>query len=415
MMKARVLYMTMRSASSSKHLPAQINMLSKITAAQATGSYCLFGLGASSDTWAFFRDFPSFADQFGPLTLVRAVSYAPIVTQAARPAFEQYARDNIGTLGLTSADVAAQIRKGVFMKVGGINTWYPANASNPVYFPVGQIAPIATNQAVIMYDLYSEPNRRAAIDLAMASRQPATTDIIQLVQDTAINAVRASGLVFVPTYASGDVNKTDLKGMSTAVFSWDDIIVESLPSNVRLYLLLESSGGRSFSFFYDGTKIINLGNGDTVTSKVSSALLKYKTSVSINVSVAWTLIMYPATSLWDDYVTSLPRDLCVAVVTAIVGVVLLFLVYDFLTSGRTQALDRIARATTKMLEDVRLVSRAHDFEEQSKAMRELAEEVGVDVVALKPREIERRVIMTLDKIGSGAFGDVYKVCFPGGD
>ena len=116
------------------------------------------------------------------LTSVRALSHSPIITPATRSEFEQYARDNVNLLKGSISVLGPLVQGGIFYRDNGVNVPYPPNATNPFFVPICQIAPILSNQAVIMYDLYNEANRKAAIDIALRTKLPATTDIIQLVQ-----------------------------------------------------------------------------------------------------------------------------------------------------------------------------------------------------------------------------------------
>ena len=73
---------------------------------------------------------------------------------------------------------------------GNASVHKPINASAPYYFPLIHHAPIHTNEAVVMYDLNSEPVRRRTITQVLATQAAATTDWLRLVQDTNANLVR---------------------------------------------------------------------------------------------------------------------------------------------------------------------------------------------------------------------------------
>jgi len=408
---------TLSSAGTQLDGGLQINIISKISATTSAGIFLRYGLdgGASSSNqttnYAFFSGFEEFGVEQAALTSVRAVNYGPIINPATRPAFEAYARNNVALLGGTLKVLTPNVQGGIFQKVNGVNIPYPANATNPFFVPVCQIAPILSNQAVIMYDLYSEANRKAAIDIALQTKLPATTDIIQLVQDTAINVFRASSLVVNPIYTLQDVNKTTPIAISSAVFSWDDIIRQSLPrgASIALWVLLTSSGNRKYTFYIQDGQITNVGSGDQTVGNVPDHLRSYSHTSVFSVGLVWTVTIYPAQPLWDSFMTTLPRDLCIAVVAGIVAVTLVYALYDFLTSGRSRALDHIARAANRMLEDVRLVSKPHDFSEELKEINAIHQSAGLlDIKAVPPRELDRSSIRTLELLGTGAFGRVYK-------
>ena len=179
---------------------------------------------------------------------------------------------------------------------------------------------------------------------------------------------------------------------------------------MALWVLLTSSGNRTFTFYLENGKITNIGNGNMIYQYVPSHLRGYWHNSYVSVGLVWTVTIYPAQPLWDSFMTTLPRDLCIAVVAGIVAVTLVYALYDFLTSGRSRALDHIARAANRMLEDVRLVSKAHDFSEELKEINTIQQNAGIlDIKAVPPRELDRSSIRTLELLGTGAFGRVYKV------
>ena len=378
-------------------------MKSKVAAATSSASYFRFGLGDNAnETFGILPGYEAYSVELLSVTSTRGISVAPFITPATRSAFQSYALENIDLLGGDSNFLRPQIQKGIFYKLNGVNTPYLPNATDSFFFPVWQIAPISSNMPVIMYDLYSEANRKRAIDIVIATKAPTATDIIQLVQDTAINVQRASGLVMAPIYPKSDINSTTLIGIASAVFSWDDVLRMSLPATAGVWLVL-SSETRKFSFLFENGVLTNLGNRDF--TQVADYLLKYKRSTNFALGVKWTLDSYPTEAMHTSFMTTLPKAITIAVVAAIVMVALVFVMYDCLASGRFEGLNRIASAASHLIE-----SKAYDFQTEVNELKDLNTAAGFsEVVVAIPKEIDRKFIQTDGVLGAGAFGRVLKV------
>lgn len=128
-----------------------------------------------------------------------------------------------------------------------------------------QIAPLESNWAAIMYNLYNESNRRTAIDTVLATRDACSTDLIALVQDQAINATRASGLMLapifggVPDWPSGE---RPITGIASLVYSWDNILNDSIPSTSVDVDVVISGPRQIFSLRISKGNVRNIGPGD---------------------------------------------------------------------------------------------------------------------------------------------------------
>ena len=137
--------------------------------------------GTSNRTYSI-NGFDEFVNQEISLASVRSISISPIITPATRSDFEQYAKNNVDLLKGNLSVLGPIVNGGISHKVNGVISPYPANASNAFFVPISQISPIASNQASVMYDLYSDPIFTSTIDRALQTKRPAMTDIIQLPQ-----------------------------------------------------------------------------------------------------------------------------------------------------------------------------------------------------------------------------------------
>lgn len=147
----------------------------------------------------------------------RAVSFNPLINGSlAKKQWEAYAKSNghkldsyslvLSTPGTWPAD------KGIYRKTATgakiFDNTFDSNSAYPwVKVPIWQIAPIMSNVKAVMYNLHSETFRAAALDAAIKAKQPAMTDVIQLVQDS---FPRPSSIIFAPVISALDKSQNIL-------------------------------------------------------------------------------------------------------------------------------------------------------------------------------------------------------------
>ena len=145
-----------------------------------------------------------------------ALEWVPRVRAAERVAFE---RSRPGGGG-------GPIRDG-----DGAGTFWPAG-SRAEYFPLAFVQPMTHNQAALRFDLSSEPRRRAAIEHARDTGEPATTPPLHLVQDPPNAPPRI--LAFWPIYTRGSSPKSveerreRLRGFAVGVLRPEVILAPAL-------------------------------------------------------------------------------------------------------------------------------------------------------------------------------------------
>jgi len=102
-----------------------------------------------------------------------------------------------------------------------------------------------------MFNLYSVPTRRDALDHMMQGNVPVLTSIVQLVQDVEL---RPSSILFYPVVdtfglAGSQKLSTRVVGSISIVFSWDSLLERILPDYIKgMICVLESSAGQSFTW-----------------------------------------------------------------------------------------------------------------------------------------------------------------------
>jgi two-component sensor histidine kinase len=113
--------------------------------------------------------------------------------------------------------------------------------SQPFALPITYVEPMPPrNRAALGFDMYSEPVRRKAIELAIVSGQPAATGKVMLVQDGPAHR-RAGFLIYMPVYDGGD--RTRLKGVIATPFNAQSLLRE---------VIREQDAGDYAVALYDG-------------------------------------------------------------------------------------------------------------------------------------------------------------------
>jgi PAS domain S-box-containing protein len=150
------------------HLNKQVFLFEKETRAFVEILYGLRALFLSSEL-VTREEFTSFTEHsLARYSDIRALEWAPIISDAERADFEQSARID----GLADFVITSQMDNG---------TIGPAPPGG-IYYPVYYLEPLEGNSAAIGYDLGSEPTRRRALLASANTEDPVISDPIRLVQ-----------------------------------------------------------------------------------------------------------------------------------------------------------------------------------------------------------------------------------------
>lgn len=146
---------------------------------------------------------------------LQALAWDARVPAADRAAWEARARAE----GFTNFTFTEELKEGVLT---------PAS-SRDEYFPVFYLESLQKNAPAFGFDVGSEPRRRAAMEKAWLSGQPAATVPIRLAQES---GTQLGFIVFHPLYRGAASNETErrnlLRGFATAVFRIGDLVELSL-------------------------------------------------------------------------------------------------------------------------------------------------------------------------------------------
>jgi len=198
-----------------------------------------------------FPGFNAIAANLCEMVTLRGIAWLPLVTPSQLSSFEAFANASLGAqwedaslaqLGYSNASqlsagtavVSQNVFSGVF--AGSAANHTPVNASAPYYFPLLQQAPLHSNEAVIMFDLNSEPHRQRAISAVLADGLQHTTDFIHLVQDP--DPFRIASLVITPVYFGGSIVcllSALRRSYSTGILHWLPPFPPSSPVSTQCY------------------------------------------------------------------------------------------------------------------------------------------------------------------------------------
>jgi diguanylate cyclase (GGDEF)-like protein/PAS domain S-box-containing protein len=182
-------------------------------------------------------EFGAFAGRsLATLSTVQALAWEPLVQHADRARIEEQARNE----GLEQFRFTERSAAGELVAAG----------QRPAYVIVQYIEPLLQNRQVLGYDLYSQAERREALDQARDSGEVVATRRIRSVQHV---ADETGLLVFVPIYTTQTVpptlaqRRSELRGYVVGVFSPRELVAGALrglgSANLDVYLYDETEPG----------------------------------------------------------------------------------------------------------------------------------------------------------------------------
>ncbi len=329
------------------------------------------------------------------LSNCRGISWNPLVLPSTRKGWESYAQGALGMLtGTNVSDARHYISNwkiGPYNKTSGSNvrvgneiSGSPA-AFRSMLFPVWQVlpfslcshptppsiapsshtqtpdtqqmAPIKENYKAIFLEPHSfVGSRQEIIDLGLASREGGFTDLLQLVQDA---TPRPSSTLYAPIYGlptdKNDPLSAPLMGLFAGVFSWDTLFLSSLPSYLERIDCVLSSKTVTFTISVEKGMVSVVGKGDhhdEAYSQYAKTFVTDTSAYSTTAVTAFTITVYPSSNFYQQYVTQVPFNVCIVVVSVMVIAMLIIVVYDYMIRRRETTLIHKAEEadyTTKLV------------------------------------------------------------------
>jgi len=188
-------------------------------------------------------DWQKFYDDIGASTnfpAVIGIGYASRVSRDSLPAFEQQQRD-MGRESFTYRN--------------------EKDATVDPYTSIVYLAPNSdANKKAIGYDMYSQPDRRVAMEKARDEGRPVMTRPVYLVQDDGESTIKPGILIYYPRYANGSVPKT----------------VEERRANLVGYVYIVSRPETFISLYLSNTEALNTSSSLLIYDKEDKDRILYK-------------------------------------------------------------------------------------------------------------------------------------------
>jgi CHASE domain len=301
--------------------------------------------------------FDNIVSGINQLSKSRITSLSPVVKNTSRLEWEQFAKDNVGSLhGPASLRISTNgswiVSDGIFStdSLGRQSTsrnFVPESMYPDLMFPIWQVAPLQMNAVAVMFDPHAKQGTRMfAIDRAISTMQGASTDIVQLVIDS--SKYRPSTILYFPVVIPGSIPKTI--GLIGMAFTWDEIFSHILPSYLNRVDCVVSTVTTSFTLALVNGAVTIIGRGDLhdrnfdeYATVISEGLSDSSTSLA-----GYTITLYPTTDLYSTYITTNPQNVCIGAVTIIVFTALVFTLYVYLVTIRQAQLEEVARRSLVM-------------------------------------------------------------------
>ena len=301
----------------------------------------------------YITGFQSFSDDVLQVTDASVATWLTLVLDEERPAFELRAQEAASRIDPTGAFLREVQTRGIGQRgnasaVGGINNFVRRDQA-PFYVAAWANTPrnITRGEQTFLFDAYSDPMRKVALDRMLASSQPAMTDLSDFTFADPPGTIHPSSVIFAPAWterddaygltepnASAPINASDAnityhRACSAVAFHWSAVLGGSLPRFIdSIVAVLQSPEGRVFTFSVSGRSVETVGFGDlhqTLSGKRMSHL-----GQRLNVTAAgseWALTLYPTDELRRQYMTSKPRNNALGIAATMLATALLFIYY----------------------------------------------------------------------------------------
>lgn len=250
------------------------------------------------------------------------------------------------------------------------------------YFPLWQVAPIEENVVGIMFNMYSIPEQREAIDGCIANTHPTFTDALLKSVDYHADDKHhnePSSTLFYPVVRSQDLSV--VVGVTSISFTWATMFTNILPSDVSgMICVLESSTGQSHTFELNGAEATFLGAGDLhdksfdsmqklavyelrgILHHLQNHHMDHRRRARIDEEsmsarrradnmdgVSYSIRIYPSSSFQSNYITNQPAIYASAIALVFVFTSLTFFIYDCLVERRNTAVMKSAEKSSKIV------------------------------------------------------------------
>jgi hypothetical protein len=300
------------------------------------------------------RSFFNITDPLIEMVEMRAMAFAPVIKPDQVLEFEAFAYKTFEEGGYDDMGISS-FGRGVSSVNSSTGTRFHdtdgphLNNKYQILTPVLQVGNLNENRGVVMFNLYSEKTRIAAIDFMIdcfyaggrGAECVSITDIIHLVQD---EEFRPAVLVIHPMTAFNNSDK--LVGLNYGVLNWDTVFSNIVPKSVsRIDIVLEG-GELSYTFQIVGGVAMFKGIGDRHDRKYSSCSHTFTFSV-FSGPVHYSSTVYATASFVNGFRSLLPVYALLVALSTVVVTSIIFFLHDYRLNRK--ALQRELVMNTKRL------------------------------------------------------------------
>jgi hypothetical protein len=205
-----------------------------------------------------------------------------------------------------------------------------------------------------LFDVFSEPMRRAALQRVLATSAPAMTDLLP----NTFTSVGPSAVLFAPawpfadanvTYSIGAVGGAPLTAVTAGVgalvnntpmqsaaggaihavsFMWTAVLEDALPRFVdSIVAVLTAPSGAQYTFAVRGREVSAVGAGDQharLTGGARGVGLREQRMMIDVAGSGWGVTLFATPELRAQYLTKKPRDNALGIMAAVLACALLF-------------------------------------------------------------------------------------------
>ena len=312
---------------------------------------------------------------------IRSLAWLPLVDTTdptLRPKWESWAKQNLASqfVGYAASNFLAvnttAYKFGIYNKTSETTRKRAGSiipGGDPRFarwlFPIWQVAPLSTNAGAMFLEPHQFVGTRfQTIEKLLAAGYGgggAFTDIIQLIVDPTF---RPSTALYVGVYSIAPT--PILLGLTTLTLSFDQIFNEALPDNLQRIDVVVTSKTMTFTIAVDRGTVSVVGQGDFH----DSAMTSFGRTLSLNIkqdsplsASDFTVIVYPSTAFYNQYISQLPVSLGIAV-----GILSFFI-----CCGIYAMTMYVVRRQQRMREDEQLVRRSQEAAQRVNDRSKLAE------------------------------------------
>jgi hypothetical protein len=350
--------------------------------------------------WPFvnIRDWEVHSFHARQASFTEMVGFVPLIPNSRRMGqWEEYAQENKAWWAESRLTAAKMDPDSTIEQIDQLEAKVNPNATNNnralqdknrpgPFAPLWQLSPPPRTDAIIGYDLLTHPIMERLLFAMYESNHVAISDVIDVSflmgQETPTTKAATDreeplqqhpqasprSVLFQPIYDQHNFNDENpilelpkLQGVYMGVLSWESYFSDLLPDSVEgIYCVVSNDCGQNFTFRINGRQAEYLGLGDYhepkyEANKVTKPFDEFQqpgsniTQNDDQFQCHYTLSIYPSMTLQDDLETSRPFFFTTIVGLIFCATFIVLIVYLKVVEYRTRQVEKVAKASDKIL------------------------------------------------------------------